>query len=428
MKKIFIKTFGCQMNVYDSNRILDLMIKEGYQPTDNMNDADLIVVNTCHIRDKAAEKSFSELGRYTEKKKANQIFVLAGCVVQAFGDEILKKVKGIDYAVGPGSYHLLPEMIKNHQKVSFDFCGIQKFAPLPPTTFGRISSFLAIQEGCDNFCSYCVVPYTRGCEESRPLEDIISEAQNMVKNGTKEIMLLGQNVNGYHGLDQKGKVSSLADVIRHVSQIKGLERIRYTTSYPSKMTDDIINCHRDCEKLMPYVHLPIQAGSDNVLKAMNRKYTVSEYLEIVERFRSVRPDIAISSDFIVGFPGESDTDFEQTLNIVKKVKYAQSYSFKYSPRPGTVASTMDNQIDEHIKTKRLAILQEEILKNQKEFNHQMLNQTLPVLFDEFIQGQAFGYTPYLQKVHINASNEVLGKILNVKIVKTTASSLTGEIK
>lgn len=441
MKYVYIKTFGCQMNVYDSNRMADALKQLGYHPTDKKEEADILLLNTCHIREKAADKLFSEVGRLNEIKKQraaqglDTLIIVAGCVVQAQGKEIFQKNHAIDLAVGPQSYHKLPQMIAQYLRahnrlIEADFPAIPKFDALPETTHASVSTFLAIQEGCDNFCSYCVVPYTRGCEYSRSLPEIMEEARALVQNGAKEIMLLGQNVNCWHGLDNLGQNEmDLGDLIYEVSKINGLERIRYTTSYPSKITDNLIQAHRDIEKLMPYIHLPIQAGSDTILKAMNRQYTVDGYLDIIQKFRSVRPDIAISSDFIVGFPGETDADFEQTLAVAQRVQYAQSYSFKYSPRPGTPAALMKNQIAESVKKERLAILQELLLNQQKAFNQRFIGQTIPVLFTEkgTKSGQWMGWTPYMQNTHVTAPNSLIGQILPVKITAATASSLSGEL-
>ena len=440
-KHLYIKTFGCQMNVYDSNRIADALKQLGYHQTDCKEEADILLLNTCHIREKAADKLFSEVGRLNEikKKRATRgldtLIIVAGCVVQAQGKEIFKKNHAIDLAVGPQSYHKLPEMIAEYLRahnrlIEADFPAVSKFDFLPQTTHSEVSTFLAIQEGCDNFCSYCVVPYTRGCEYSRSLSEIMEEARALVSNGAKEIMLLGQNVNCWHGLDYEQKNEmDLGDLIYEVSKIKGLERIRYTTSYPSKITDNLINAHREIDKLMPYIHLPIQAGSDTVLKAMNRQYTVAGYLEIIQKFRTARPDIAISSDFIVGFPGETDADFEQTLAIAQHVQYAQSYSFKYSPRPGTPASLMKNQIAESVKKERLARLQKLLLEQQKAFNKRFVGQTIFVLFTTkgAKSGQWMGWTPYMQNTHVEAPNSLIGQILPVKITSATASSLSGTL-
>jgi len=427
--KLYIKTFGCQMNMYDSARMRDSLHKLGYQDTEKPSEADIILINTCHIREKASEKLFSEIGRLVQIKKKDSLLIVAGCVVQANGAELLKRAHAVDIAVGPQNYHKLPELITryNRQKgrvILADFPAESKFDFLTPHTAHTASCFLAIQEGCDHFCSYCVVPYTRGCEYSRPADEIVVEAKNLVRTGAKEIMLLGQNVNGWHGIGAK----DLGDLIRMLADIEGLERIRYTTSYPSEMTDNIITAHRDVPKLMPYIHLPIQSGSDRILKAMNRQYTRTEYLNIIDRFRSARPDIAISSDFIVGFPGETAEDFKQTLDIVRQVNYASSFSFKFSARPGTPASIMKNQIPEAVKTERLTELQDLLMTQQKQFNTNTIGKTLDVLLIEKgkEKGQISGYTPYLQNVHIQASDGLIGQIVPIKIKSATATSLAGK--
>ena len=436
LKKIYIKTFGCQMNAYDSGRMKDAMRVHGYEETLNPAEADILLLNTCHIREKASEKLFSEIGRLNEFKQERKaqgkdtLIVVCGCVVQAEGAEILKRSHPVDIALGPQNYHRLPELVASYNRkkgrvLLADFPSDSKFDYLPATKAGSASCFLAVQEGCDNFCTYCVVPYTRGCEYSRPASDILKEAQELVNSGAKEIMLLGQNVNCWHG---EG-ASDFGDLIRQVSKIKGLQRIRYTTSYPSKITQNLVDAHAELDNLMPYIHLPIQSGSDSILKAMNRQYTAQSYEEIVAKFRKARPDIAVSSDFIVGFPGETDDDFEQTMEVVKRVKYASSFSFKYSPRPGTPAALMKNQVPEDVKTKRLMRLQAELLKQQQEFNEQTVGKVLPVLLTERGKksGQLLGYSPYLQGTHVNLPDEFLNQIVMLKITKASATSLTGEV-
>lgn len=434
MKKIFIKTFGCQMNAYDSARMRDAMFVHGYQETNSPEQADILLLNTCHIREKASEKLFSEIGRLNEFKEQRKqegketLIVVCGCVVQAEGEEILKRSHLVDIALGPQNYHRLPELVSSYNRkkgrvLLADFPSDSKFDYLPKTKATSACAFLAVQEGCDNFCTYCVVPYTRGCEYSRPADEIIQEAQDLVATGAKEIMLLGQNVNCWHGQG----ASDLGDLIRQLAQIEGLERIRYTTSYPSKITQNLIDAHKDLDKLMPYIHLPIQSGSDKILKAMNRQYTAQSYEEIVASFRKARPDIAVSSDFIVGFPGETEDDFQATMDVVKRVRYASSFSFKYSPRPGTPAAIMKNQVPEDVKTKRLMILQKELLEQQQEFNSQTVGKILPVLLTEKgkKEGQLVGYTPYLQGTHVSLPDSFLNKIVMLKITKASATSLTG---
>lgn len=441
MKKFYIKTFGCQMNIYDSARMAAALETLGYQQTQKQDEADIILLNTCHIREKAAEKLYSEIGRLVEVKNARHkqgletLLIVAGCVVQAEKQEMLRRAHGIDVAVGPQSYHHLPELITRFERergrvVQADFPADSKFDFLPPHSSTTVSQFLAIQEGCDHFCSYCVVPYTRGCEYSRSMVEIIEEAKRLVNTGAVEIMLLGQNVNCWHGIgDADLPTPDLGDLIRRLGDIKGLKRIRYTTSYPSKITDNLIQAHRDVEQLMPYIHLPIQSGSDRVLKTMNRLYSVAQYEEIIDRFRQARPDIAVSSDFIVGFPGETEEEFEQTLEVVRRVCYDSSYSFKYSPRPGTPASLMKNQIPEAVKTQRLKRLQELLLSQQKQAHEKQVGRVLEVLLTEKgrRKGQLNGYTPYLQNVHVQASKELFGKIIPVKITGSSATSLSAEL-
>lgn len=435
MPKLYIKTFGCQMNTYDSNRIKDALGTLGYEETNIPAEADIMLINTCHIREKASEKLFSEVGRLNELKIARKeqgketLIIVSGCVVQAEGMEILERAHSVDIAVGPQNYHRLPELIaqfnrKKGRVIEADFPAVSKFDFLPQAKASAASCFLAVQEGCDKFCTYCVVPYTRGCEYSRPVDEILKEARSLVATGAKEIMLLGQNVNCWHG---EG-ADDFGDLIRRVSEIKGLERIRYTTSYPSKITENLVRAHAEVPNLMPYIHLPIQSGSDTVLKAMNRQYAAAEYEDIVARFREARPDIAISSDFIVGFPGETDADFEQTLELVKRVKYSSSFSFKYSARPGTPASLMKNQIPEDVKSERLQQLQAVLLEQQKTFNQSTVGKIVPVLFMEKgkRKGQLLGYTPYLQATHVIADESFLGQIVPLKIVKASATSLSGE--
>lgn len=438
-KNIFIKTYGCQMNVYDSLRMKDLLKPHGYQETDTMDNADLIILNTCHIREKAAEKMYSELGRISKYKKKhandNLKIVVAGCVSQAEGDEIFKRAPYVDVVVGPQSYHSLPELLaklnrENKHLIELDFIEEEKFDKLPQEIGEQGSTaFVSVQEGCDKFCHFCVVPYTRGAEFSRPVEQIYRECLKVVSKGAREITLLGQNVNAYHGKDFEENTHSLASLIRKLEDIQGLDRIRYTTSHPIDMDDDLIDLHGSCEKLMPFLHLPIQSGSNRILKAMNRKHTREFYLEIMDKLLDKRPDLAISSDFIIGFPGETDKDFEDTLDIIKKVKYSQCFSFKYSPRPGTPAS-LKAQIPEDVKTERLNILQKETQNQQLNFNKNCIGRTLPVLFEKKgkFKDQIVGKSPYLQSVHItNPDKSLMGKIVNVKINDALLTSLAGEV-
>lgn len=430
------------MNVYDSIKMQDLLEPFGYKPTDSMQQADMIILNTCHIREKAAEKMYSELGRIKqikdERKTHNNqdlIITVAGCVGQAEGEEIFKRAPYVDIVVGPQSYYALPELIakiarlEKHQ-IKLDFVEEAKFDKLPEQTNAEgISALISVQEGCDKFCTFCVVPYTRGAEFSRNLEQVYREAVTRVAKGAKEIILLGQNVNAYHGKTHEGLDCSLADLIKYLAKISNLERIRYLTSHPIDMSEDLIQLHGSEQKLMPFLHLPIQSGSDKILKAMNRKHTKDYYLDIINRLRKVRPDMVFSSDFIVGFPSETEEDFADTLDLVKRVRYGQCYSFKYSPRPGTPAA-IKVQIPEEIKSKRLAILQQELSKQQLQFNENCVGTTMKVLFDRKgkLEGQCVGKTPYMQSVHVtNPAQDIDGKICEVKIIKAGASSLTGEI-
>lgn len=440
-KKLFIKTYGCQMNVYDSIRMKDLMSPHGYESTEIIDDADLVIINTCHIREKASEKMYSELGRIKklkDRKKSNGSdlkIAVAGCVSQAEGDEIFNRAPYVNIVVGPQSYYNLPELVTkihrndNQHLINLDFVEEEKFDRLPDEMASQGSTaFVSVQEGCDKFCSFCVVPYTRGAEFSRPVEQIFRECIKVVSQGTKEITLLGQNVNAYHGKDIENNIISLAGLIKRLDGIKGLERIRYMTSHPIDMTDELINLHGECDKLMPFLHLPVQSGSNRILKEMNRKHTIEHYLEIIDRLIEKKPDLAISSDFIIGFPGETDKDFEDTMKVIKRVKFSQCFSFKYSPRPGTPAS-VKMHVPEDIKTERLRILQEETQKQQLEFNQNCIGKILPVLFEKSgkFENQIVGKSPYLQSVHIKNQNEnLMGKIVQVKINDALLTSLSGE--
>jgi len=440
-KKLFIKTYGCQMNVYDSVRMNDVMAPLGYQSSDSPEDADLVILNTCHIREKAEEKVYSDLGRILkEKKKKEQhggrmLIAVGGCVGQAEGEEIMKRASYVDIVMGPQSYHQLPEMVtkairKEGGVVHLDFQAEEKFDALPlSNTPQGVSSYLAVQEGCDKFCTFCVVPYTRGAEFSRSTESVVAEAKQMVDQGAKEIYLLGQNVNAYHGLDSTGGVLSLAGLIERLAKISGLDRIRFTTSHPRDMTQELIDLFGAESKLMPYFHLPIQSGSDEILKRMNRKHTAAWYVDIIDRLRKARPDIAMSSDFIVGFPGEEEKHFEETLALVKTINYAQAYSFKYSPRPGTPAAMDDRQVPEEAKNERLQRLQALLQQQQQAFNSACIGKTMPVLFtrEGKLVGQMLGKSPYLQSVHVNNAEHLQGKIEDIEITAATQSSLTGEL-
>ena len=432
------------MNNYDTRRMLDVLASIGYDEFEKIDGADLVILNTCAIREKATEKVYSELGRIYKLKKAHKfILAVAGCVSQAEGDQIFRRAHYVDIVVGPQSYHDLPKLIadveggKKHS-IELDFIEEKKFDILPEEVGAQgPSSFVSIQEGCDKFCTFCVVPYTRGAEFSRPVEQIYREVLQMVNKGAKEIVLLGQNVNGYHGkignidLEEKfeEKDANLAFLIKSIAKINGLERIRYTTSHPADMDDDLIALHGSEAKLMPFLHLPVQSGSNKILKAMNRKYSIEHYLEIIDKLKVARPDIELSSDIIVGFPGESDEDFQATMDLVDKVVYAQAYSFKYSPRPGTPAANME-QVPEHIKTERLIALQSKIQEYQLRFNQKCIGDTVPVLFerDGKFGNQIIGRTPHMQSVYVaNGEQSLYGKIMNVKISDAFVNSLTGEI-
>lgn len=439
MKKYYIKTFGCQMNVYDSHRIAVILENLGFTPASSIPNADLVIFNTCHIREKAAEKVFSDLGRLNlikeERARTGKetVIGLVGCVVQAEDHQIVKRSPFVDFALGPLTYHRLPEVLAKVARkrgitlIDTEFPVESKFDFLPENKAEGGCSFLAIQEGCNNFCTYCVVPYTRGVETSRPIEDIVKEAQRLVDGGSVELNLLGQNVNSYHGEDSTGKERNLACLLYRLNEIEGLKRIRYTTSYPADVDEDLIACHRDLPKLMPYIHLPIQSGSDSILKAMNRRHTSTQYLNIIEKLREANPQLGFSSDFIVGFPGETDADFEATLNVVKKVEYIQAYSFKYSRRAGTPAALMPNQVEEKIKKERLEILQNLLFSYQLKFNKESIGKIMPVLFDikGRHKGQLIGRTPYMQNLHAELGKEYINKIVNMKVTDATTNSLTG---
>jgi tRNA-2-methylthio-N6-dimethylallyladenosine synthase len=441
-KGLFIKTYGCQMNVYDSERMRDVLKPLGYAPVGTPEAAELVVLNTCHIREKATEKVFSELGRLKELKEetgGRLRIAVAGCVAQAEGEEIMRRQPAVDLVVGPQSYHRLPEMIarmarKTGDLLETDFAAEEKFDALPKAReIDGPSAFLSVQEGCDKFCTFCVVPYTRGAEYSRGVDAITAEARELARQSVKEIILIGQNVNAWHGAapssDRQGGEWGLGQLIRHVAMIGGVERIRYTTSHPRDMAEDLIEAHRDVEKLSPFLHLPVQSGSDRILKAMNRQHTSSDYLRIVDRIRAVRPDIALASDFIVGFPGESEKDFEDTLALVKAANFAQAYSFKYSPRPGTPAADMSLQVGEAVKEERLQKLQDLIRQQAMAFNKSTVGKTVRVLFARNGKrpGQALGYSPWMQSVHIENGVAVMGRMADVEILDATPSSLSGRV-
>ncbi|MCI4662679.1 MAG: tRNA (N6-isopentenyl adenosine(37)-C2)-methylthiotransferase MiaB [Neomegalonema sp.] len=438
-KKVFIKTYGCQMNVYDSQRMADAMEAEGYELTDMAEGADLVVLNTCHIREKATEKTYSELGRLKPLAEAKaqsgskMVIGVAGCVAQAEGEEIVRRQPLVDLVVGPQAYHRLPQLARRASEhnaaglVETEFPAEDKFdhIPLAKRALGP-TAFLTVQEGCDKFCAFCVVPYTRGAELSRPAEKLLREARELVARGVVEITLLGQNVNAYHGMGPDGREWSLARLLHALAEIDGLKRLRFTTSHPNDMSEDLIAAHGELEILMPYLHLPVQAGSDRILKAMNRKHSAAEYLSLIERIRKARPDLALSGDFIVGFPGEDDADFEQTMALVREVGYAQAYSFKYSARPGTPAAGND-QVPEEVKAARLAALQDLLNEQQARFNSRCVGQTMPILLEKPGRepGQLVGRSPYLQPVHLNAAAERVGEIVEVRIEQAMRNSLSG---
>jgi len=427
-KRLYIKTYGCQMNVYDSERMADVLRPLGYAMTDQPQDADLVVLNTCHIREKATEKVYSELGqlkRMKDVREGGMTIAVAGCVAQAEGEEIMARQPAVDLVVGPQAYHQLPELIaKVHrargERLSAEFAPEEKFDALPVERHASgVTAFLTVQEGCDKFCTFCVVPYTRGGEYSRPPEAIEAEARSLAEKGVREVTLLGQNVNAYGG--------GLATLVRRLATIPGLNRIRYTTSHPRDMDDDLIAAHGEVAQLMPYLHLPVQSGSDRILKAMNRGHTAEHYLRLIERVRAARPDIAISGDFIVGFPGERDSDFEATMNLIREVGHASAFSFKYSRRPGTPASAMPGQVADEVKDERLARLQALLVEQQQSFNAAQVGRTVDVLFEKPGRnpGQIIGRSPYLQSVHIEAPQSLIGQIAPVRILEAGRNSLAG---
>jgi tRNA-2-methylthio-N6-dimethylallyladenosine synthase len=439
LKRLYIKTYGCQMNVYDSERMADVLAPLGYGMTDSPEGADLVVLNTCHIREKATEKVYSELGQIKRLKQdkaeagGQMTIAVAGCVAQAEGEEILRRQPAVDLVVGPQAYHQLPELIaRAHrargERLAADFAPDEKFDALTaarrPT---GVTAFLTVQEGCDKFCTFCVVPYTRGGEWSRPAEAIEAEARSLAEKGVREVTLLGQNVNAY--VDPDGAAGGLAGLVRRLAKIEGLDRIRYTTSHPRDMDDALIAAHGEVPELMPYLHLPVQSGSDKVLKAMNRAHTAESYVRLIERIRAARPDIAISGDFIVGFPGERDADFEATLQLVREVRYASAFTFKYSRRPGTPAAAMPGQVAEAVKDERLARLNALLDEQARTFNAAQSGRELPVLFEKRgrHEGQLIGRSPYLQSVHVSAPDRLLGQIVTVKIGDAGRNSLAGTL-
>jgi len=430
-KKLYIKTYGCQMNVYDSERMAEALGGRGYTQTDSPDDADMILLNTCHIREKAAEKVYSELGRFKPLRDANPDLKIgvAGCVAQAEGQEIMRRQPMVDLVVGPQSYHRLPEMdaqvSAGGRALDTDFPEEDKFAELKarPKAPRGPTAFLTVQEGCDKFCAFCVVPYTRGAEVSRPADRVLAEARALVEAGVREITLLGQNVNAYHGHD-----GGLAGLIWDLAKIDGLARIRFTTSHPNDMDDALIAAHGDCDKLMPYLHLPVQSGSDRILKAMNRKHTAEGYVRLIERIRAARPDLLLSGDFIVGFPGETDQDFEDTMNLIRTVGYGQAYSFKYSTRPGTPAAERE-QVPEDVKSDRLQRLQALLTQQQRAAQDAMVGQQAEVLFEKpgRLPGQMVGKSGHLHAVHVSAPDLAPGDLRRVRIVDSASNSLGAEL-
>jgi tRNA-2-methylthio-N6-dimethylallyladenosine synthase len=452
-KKLYIKTYGCQMNVYDSGKMADALAVQGYEMTEQVADADMVVINTCHIREKAAEKLYSDLGRLKPFKLARReqgqdmIITVAGCVAQAEGAEVFERAPFVDIVVGSQAYHRLPAMVGEAESMhragrkvrrrllDTDFPSESKFDDLPAAQTGNISAFLAVQEGCDKFCSFCVVPYTRGAEFSRPADQILAEARNLVAKGAREITLLGQNVNAWHGIAPTAASHAagssewgLGRLIQELAEIAGLARLRYTTSHPRDMADDLIAAHAEVPQLMPYLHLPVQSGSDAILKAMNRKHNADDYRRLVDRIRAAAPNLALSSDFIVGFPGESDADFADTLRLIRDVTYAQAFSFAYSVRPGTPAGEMGAQLSRQVKEERLAELQALLRDQQTAFNQSKIGQVMPVLFVEAGRkpGQLLGKSPWLQSVHLMGDPRLIGHILEVRIKDGHLNSLSGE--
>ena len=440
-KTYFLKTFGCQMNVYDSERMAEALARDGYSQTDDVGNADLVILNTCHIREKAAEKVYSDLGRIRDIKDTRKqdgketVIAVAGCVAQAEGSEITRRQPAVDLVIGPQSYHRLPELIvraetKSERIVETEFPGDEKFTAMKaPRRVSSPSAFLTVQEGCDKFCTFCVVPYTRGAEFSRPVAKLEAEARELAAAGAKELVLLGQNVNAYHGEGPSGRAMGLAELIRRLAEIDGIDRIRYMTSHPRDMSDDLIAAHAEVPQLMPFLHLPVQSGSDRMLTAMNRKHRAAEYIDLIARVRAARPDIALSSDFIVGFPGETEEDAEETIALVKAVGFAQAFSFKYSPRPGTPAASLEVQVPEDVKTGRLHRLQALLDEQQGAFNAKTLGSTMPVLFERPGRnpGEFIGRSPYLQLVHAVGDGNFTGRTANVAVTETRRVSLSGVI-
>ena len=431
-KTFRVKSFGCQMNVYDGERMAELLAAEGMSAAGEGDDADLVVLNTCHIREKATEKVYSDIGRLRREDGSAPLIAVAGCVAQAEGEEIMTRAPSVKVVVGPQSYHRLPEMVaeaaSGKRATETDMPAEAKFAALPKRRKSAPTAFLTVQEGCDKFCTYCVVPYTRGAEISRPFADLVEEAKLLVAGGAREITLLGQNVNAWQGEDDKGRSIGLDGLARALAADPDLQRIRYTTSHPNDMTDGLIAAHGELEKLMPFLHLPVQAGNDRVLKAMNRSHTADSYLKLLDRIRTARPDIALSGDFIVGFPGETDAEFEETLRLVDAVGYAQAFSFKYSPRPGTPAATMPDHVPAPVMDERLQRLQAALNRDQLAFNQASVGKTCQVLVERRGKhpGQWLGKSPWLQSVHFVGESEI-GQMVTVKLVEAGPNSLAGQL-
>lgn len=442
-RKVFVKTYGCQMNVYDSQRMTDSLAAEGYVTAGTPEEADLVLLNTCHIREKASEKLYSALGRLRDMKNERaadgreMLIGVAGCVAQAEGDEIIRRAPSVDFVIGPQTYHRLPQALarvgRGEKVVETEYAIEDKFDHLPAPKKEQVKSrgvtaFLTVQEGCDKFCTFCVVPYTRGSEVSRPVAQIVAEAERLAAGGVRELTLLGQNVNAWHGAGENGREWGLGELLFRLAEIPGIARLRYTTSHPRDMDDTLIAAHRDLAQLMPYLHLPVQAGSDRILKAMNRRHTAADYLRLVERIRAVRPDIALSGDFIVGFPGETDEDFEATMQLVRDVTYAAAYSFKYSPRPGTPGADMPDHVDEAIKDQRLQRLQSLLSEQQYAFQRSMIGKRMDVLLEKpgRLPGQMVGRSPWLLPVIVGENPGEIGDIIDVRIIATGTNSLMAE--
>jgi len=441
MKKVHIKSYGCQMNVYDGQRMADVLGQQGYVETATPDDADLILLNTCHIRERAAHKVYTELGKLRELKRERKAegrettLVVAGCVAQAEGAEIQRRQPAVDLVIGPQTYHRLPELLaqaKHGRVVDTELPPEDKFghlpAPKPAAIVARgVSAFVTVQEGCDKFCAFCVVPYTRGAEFSRPVAQVLAEVERLAEAGVQDVSLLGQNVNAYHGEGPDGGIWTLARLMARIAEVPGIARIRYTTSHPRDMDDELIAAHRDLPQVMPFLHLPVQAGSDRILAAMNRKHTGDEYRRLIDRIREARPDIALSSDFIVGFPGESDADFEETLRLIADIRFASAYSFKYSPRPGTPAAELSEQVPSAVMDERLYRLQALVEQHRQEFNHAMVGRTVEVLLERTGRhpGQLAGKTPYMQAVQIESAAHRIGDRVMVEIERAGSNSLFG---